>query len=279
MIPVNPIYMRDLRKLEISNTLAEEKELFKRIKAGDRRAQDKIIKANLRLVRSMALDYIYQGVDVNDLISAGNIGLIKALKSFETHRGWKFISYAVWWIRQSIFEELAAQNKIMKLTPPTTYLMNRIKKVDEHIYKTEQRRATIEDYNIVIDKRKVTKNRISKVLAIMEPSMSLDASMKNHPDLAVHEAIKSDSKTDSEYINQEKRDVLLKLINELSEDEQFVIKNYYGVGVQTDLPLTGVTAKMGKNLSRERMRQLREQGLKKLRHKKRFDIIKELTRG
>jgi RNA polymerase primary sigma factor len=222
----------------------EEVELARRIKAGDEEALNKLVKANLRFVVSVAKQYQNQGISLQDMINEGNLGLIKAAKRFDETRGFKFISYAVWWIRQAILQAIADQSRIVRLPLNQVGTINKIKKEIARLEQDMQRPPTIEELSEALD---LPEYKISEIMKMNTYTQSIDSPIA--PD--------EDTKFLDTFIYP--NDVL----SSLSEKERDIIKLFYGINSTHEYTLDEIGDKY--DLSRERVRQIKERALKRLR--------------
>ncbi len=264
-------YLTDIGKVQLIS-VEEEIELAQRIKKGDQLALEKLTEANLRFVVSVAKQYQHQGLSLPDLINEGNLGLIKAASKFDETRGFKFISYAVWWIRQSILQALAEQSRIVRLPLNQVGSVNKIYRFYAKFQQEFNREPSTKEISEALD---IPKNKISQVLKASVKHMSMDAPMGFDSD--------SNSLVDiMENTNIEATDITLmkeSLIQEieralatLPEREAIIIKHFYGIGDVNVLSLREIGDKLG--LTRERVRQLKERALRKLRKTSRSKHLK-----
>ena len=263
-------YLQEIGKEDLI-TAEEEVELARRIKAGDEIALEKLTKANLRFVVSVAKQYQNQGLSLPDLINEGNVGLIKAAKRFDETRGFKFISYAVWWIRQSILQALAEQSRIVRLPLNQVGSLNKIKKTSSRLEQKLERPPSPDE---IATELEVPDHKIDTALKIATRYVSMDAP------LAVDEETKfldvyvpKDIPETDEYLMHESlgREIQRSLAT-LSEKERDVINMYYGIGMNHSLTLEEIGSKF--NLTRERVRQIKEKAIRRLRHTSRSTLLK-----
>lgn len=246
-------------------SIEEEIELAQAIKKGGRageRAKNKLVEANLRFVVSVAKQYQHQGLTLTDLIDEGNIGLIKAAERFDETRGFKFISYAVWWIRQSILQAIAEQSRIVRLPLNQVGSLN---KVNHEINKFEQenlRRPSVEE---IADRTGVDEEKISQSMAASGHHVSIDAPFGDDDDNAMVDVMSSgdDSRTDKQVDHESMAMELKQVLGQvLKERERQIVCAYFGIG-EPEKGLEEIGDKMG--LTRERVRQIREKSISKLR--------------
>jgi RNA polymerase primary sigma factor len=263
-------YLQEIGKEDLI-TAEQEVELARRIKSGDDIALEKLTKANLRFVVSVAKQYQNQGLSLPDLINEGNVGLIKAASRFDETRGFKFISYAVWWIRQSILQALAEQSRIVRLPLNQVGSLNKIKKTSS---KLEQRFERPPSANEIADEMEVPDHKIDTAMKIATRYVSMDAPLvadedTNFLDLFVP---KDAPETDDFLMHESLGREIQRSLATLSEKERDVINMYYGIGMNHGLTLEEIGSKF--NLTRERVRQIKEKAIRRLRHTSRSRLLK-----
>jgi RNA polymerase primary sigma factor len=263
-------YLQEIGKEDLI-TAEQEVELARRIKSGDDIALEKLTKANLRFVVSVAKQYQNQGLSLPDLINEGNVGLIKAASRFDETRGFKFISYAVWWIRQSILQALAEQSRIVRLPLNQVGSLNKIKKTSS---KLEQRFERPPSANEIADEMEVPDHKIDTAMKIATRYVSMDAPLvadedTNFLDLFVP---KDAPETDEFLMHESLGREIQRSLATLSEKERDVINMYYGIGMNHGLTLEEIGSKF--NLTRERVRQIKEKAIRRLRHTSRSRLLK-----
>lgn len=263
-------YLQEIGREELI-TAEEEVQLARRIKAGDEQALEKLTKANLRFVVSVAKQYQNQGLSLPDLINEGNVGLIKAASRFDETRGFKFISYAVWWIRQSILQALAEQSRIVRLPLNQVGSLNKIRKVSTKLEQKFERRPSAGEIAKEMD---VSENKIDSAMKISTRSVSMDAPIVPDEDTKLIDMMApSDSKgTDEELMQESLRREIERSLSTLSEKERDVINLYYGIGMTHGFTLEEIGAKF--DLTRERVRQIKEKAIRRLRHTSRSRLLK-----
>lgn len=264
--PLLDKYLQEIGREE-PLTIQEEIELAQRIRKGDKAARDKLIKANLRFVVSVAKHYQNQGLSLPDLINEGNIGLIKAAEKFDETRGFKFISYAVWHIRQSILSALADQARLIRLPLNQVGSLNQIKKTIAQFEQENQRKPSTEELSETLG---ITEEKITNALNASGRSVSMSAPFSDTDSntlldvLPNEDAPLADASLHEESLTTE----IDRALNSLSEREQDVVRMSYGLGCEA-LTLEEIGREI--NLTRERVRQIREKALRKLRgHKSRL---------
>jgi RNA polymerase primary sigma factor len=254
-------YLQDISKEQMISP-EEEVELAQQIKAGSKEALDKLVIANLRFVVSVAKQYQNQGLGLQDLINEGNLGLIKAAKRFDETRGFKFISYAVWWIRQSISHAIADQSRIVRLPVNQLGAVNRIKKEISRLEQIYNRHPTIEEIAEVID---LAPDKIGEIVKIASRHISMDAPINNEDDTSFIDTFVSDEiiHTDSLLIKESLEKEIDETMEVLDDDERELVCMFFGIGKSHEYTLDEIGEKF--HLSREGARQAKEKALKKLR--------------
>lgn len=263
-------YLQDIGREELI-TAEEEVELARRIKAGDQKALEKLIRANLRFVVSVAKQYQNQGLSLPDLINEGNLGLIKAAQRFDETRGFKFISYAVWWIRQSILQALAEQSRLVRLPLNQVGSLNKIKKATSRLEQEFERTPSIDE---IAQSLEIPEHKIDKAMRITTRYISTDAPLAEDDDLKFLDVYVSDEtpKTDSNLMRESLNREIQRSLSTLTEKERDVINLYYGIGMNHGLTLEEIGAKF--NLTRERVRQIKEKAIRRLKHTSRSRLLK-----
>ncbi|NLJ81755.1 MAG: RNA polymerase sigma factor RpoD/SigA [Bacteroidales bacterium] len=254
-------YLQDISKEQMISP-DEEVELAQQIKAGSKEALDKLVKANLRFVVSVAKQYQNQGLGLQDLINEGNLGLIKAAKRFDETRGFKFISYAVWWIRQSISHAIADQSRIVRLPVNQLGAVNRIKKEVARLEQMYNRQPTIEEIAEVVD---LPINKIGEVIKISARHLSMDAPISTEDDTNFIDTFISEevTHTDSNLIKESLVNEINRSMEILDERERELIRMFFGIGKSHEYTLDEIGERF--NITREGARQIKEKALKKLR--------------
>ena len=263
-------YLQEIGREELI-TAEEEVQLARRIKAGDKQALEKLTKANLRFVVSVAKQYQNQGLSLPDLINEGNVGLIKAASRFDETRGFKFISYAVWWIRQSILQALAEQSRIVRLPLNQVGSLNKIRKVSTKLEQKFERRPSAGEIAKEMD---VSEHKIDSAMKISTRAVSMDAPIIPDEDTKLIDLMTpADSHgTDEELMQESLRREIERSLSTLSEKERDVINMYYGIGMNHGLTLEEIGTKF--DLTRERVRQIKEKAIRRLRHTSRSRLLK-----
>lgn len=263
-------YLQEIGREELI-TAEQEVELARRIKSGDEIALEKLTKANLRFVVSVAKQYQNQGLSLPDLINEGNLGLIKAARRFDETRGFKFISYAVWWIRQSILQALAEQSRIVRLPLNQVGSLNKIKKASSKLEQEFQRPPSS---NEIAHEMDVPENKINIAMKITTRYVSMDAPLLSDEESSLIDVfVPSDAaSTDEELMRESLRNEIDRSLSTLSEKERDVINLYYGIGMNHGLTLEEIGSKF--DLTRERVRQIKEKAIRRLRHTSRSKLLK-----
>lgn len=255
-------FLSDISKVQMISA-EEEVELARRIKAGDEEALNKLVTTNLRFVVSVAKQYQNQGIGLQDLINEGNLGLIKAAQRFDETRGFKFISYAVWWIRQAILQAIADQSRIVRLPLNQVGVINKIKKETARLEQTLNRLPTTEEIAEAID---MPVYKVAEIMKINNHPQSIDSPIAPNEetrfvDVFVHD---TDDKTDTNLMQESLSSEIADLLETLPENERDVLKLFYGIGTSHEYTLDEIGDEL--DLSRERVRQIKERALKRLRH-------------
>ncbi len=248
----------------------EEVELARRIKAGDKEALEKLTKTNLRFVVSVAKQYQNQGIGLQDLINEGNLGLIKAATRFDETRGFKFISFAVWWIRQAIHQAIADQSRIVRLPQNQVGTINRMKKEIAKLEQTLQRAPTIEEIANVLD---LPEYKVTELLKMNSRTQSMDSPVTEDDDVKFVDTYipDDDERTDSKLIQESINTEVEKVLSILPENERNILKLYFGIDAPYEYTLDEIGDKY--DLSRERVRQIKDRALKHLRQEARNNRI------
>lgn len=253
-------YLKDVSGLDMINPETEI-ELAKRIKAGDTKAKDQLVKANLRFVISVAKQYVGRGLDVEDLVSEGNLGLIKAAEKFDETRGIKFISFAVWWIRQSILQSIADNSRVVRLPLNQINALNKINQAQSELEMELGRAATSSELSEYLQ---ISEDKINLTIKSSQKSTSLDLPLSDDSDFSLLDTIQSDDFADNELAQSEMSTKISEAIKGLSDKERFVITYSFGIGV-SEMTLSEIGLKL--NLTSERVRQIKNAALKKLSKK------------
>ncbi len=250
----------------------EEIDLARCIRRGDEEALDKLVKANLRFVISVAKEYQGQGLPLQDLISEGNLGLIKAAQRFDETRGFKFISYAVWWIRQSILQALAEQSRVVRLPLNRVGAINKIGRALESLEKTFGREPSMDEVAL---KMEMSTFEVADVIKTSARHLSLDEPFKEEDGNSLLDVIESDrySPPDSTLMKESLQVEIEKILTTLKPREAEIIRLYFGL--EGDRPLTLEEIGEHFRLTRERVRQIKEKALRRLRHRSRLEPLRK----
>lgn len=262
-------YLQEIGKEELI-TVEEEVELAQRIKKGDQEALEKLTKANLRFVVSVAKQYQNQGLSLPDLINEGNLGLIKAAEKFDETRGFKFISYAVWWIRQSILQALAEQSRIVRLPLNQVGSLNKINKAFARFEQEHERAPSPEE---LANELELPKEKVTDTLRVAGRHVSVDAPFADGEDNSLLDVlVNPDSpNADRGLINESLSTEVDRALETLTERERDIIKYFFGIGC-SEMTLEEIGEKF--DLTRERVRQIKEKAIRRLRHSSRSKLLK-----
>jgi RNA polymerase primary sigma factor len=263
-------YLQEIGKVDLI-TADEEVELAQRIKAGDQIALEKLTKANLRFVVSVAKQYQNQGLTLPDLINEGNLGLIKAAQRFDETRGFKFISYAVWWIRQSILQALAEQSRIVRLPLNKIGSINKINKTFAFLEQAHERMPSPEEIAKELD---MTVDDVKQSLKNSGRHVSMDAPLIDGEDSNLYDVLRSGESPnpDRELLHESLRTEIERALETLTPREADVIRLYFGLANQHSMTLEEIGETF--DLTRERVRQIKEKAIRRLKHTSRSKILK-----
>jgi RNA polymerase primary sigma factor len=264
-------YLQEIGREELI-TAEEEVQLAKKIRDGDQRSLEKLTRANLRFVVSVAKQYQNQGLSLPDLINEGNLGLIKAARRFDETRGFKFISYAVWWIRQSILQALAEQSRIVRLPLNQVGSLNKINKAYSKLEQEFEREPTPEELANLLD---LPQDKITDTMKVSGRHVSMDAPLASGEESTLMDVIaNSDSpRADAALINESLSREIDRALSTLTERERDVVKLFFGIGINHGLTLEEIGAKF--DLTRERVRQIKEKAVRRLRHSSRSKLLQQ----
>ena len=262
-------YLQEIGKVDLI-TADEEVELAQRIKAGDQTALEKLTKANLRFVVSVAKQYQNQGLTLPDLINEGNLGLIKAAKRFDETRGFKFISYAVWWIRQSILQALAEQFRIVRLPLNKIGSINKINKMFAFLEQENERPPSAEE---IAKKLDMTVNDVKESMKNSGRHVSMDAPLIEGEDSNLYDVLNSGESPnpDKKLLHESLRIEINRALETLTPREADVVKLYFGLGEHQPMTLEEIGETF--DLTRERVRQIKEKAIRRLKHTSRSKIL------
>ena len=260
-------YLQEIGREELIG-VDEEVELAQRIRKGDQAALEKLTKANLRFVVSVAKQY--QKLSLPDLINEGNLGLIKAAEKFDETRGFKFISYAVWWIRQSILQALAEQSRIVRLPLNQVGSLNKINKALSKFEQDNERMPSPDELAEILD---IPRDKIADTLRVSGRHVSVDAPFVDGEDNSLLDVlVNNDSpNADKGLVNESLNKEIERALSTLTERERDIVKDFFGIGTQ-EMTLEEIGEKFG--LTRERVRQIKEKAIRRLRHSNRSKLLK-----
>lgn len=262
-------YLQEIGKEDLVS-VEEEVELAQRIRKGDPIALERLTRANLRFVVSVAKQYQNQGLTLPDLINEGNLGLIKAAEKFDETRGFKFISYAVWWIRQSILQALAEQSRIVRLPLNQVGSLNKINKAYNKFEQEYERTPTPEE---LADFLELPKEKITETMKVSGRHLSVDAPFSEDEDNTLLDVLSNNDSpnADKGLINESLSTEVNRALSTLTEREQSILRFFFGIGVP-EMTLEEIGNKFG--LTRERVRQIKEKAIRRLRHTTRCKLLK-----
>ena len=263
-------YLQEIGKVDLI-TAEEEVELAQKIRAGDENALDKLTKANLRFVVSVAKQYQNQGLTLPDLINEGNLGLIKAARRFDETRGFKFISYAVWWIRQSILQALAEQSRIVRLPLNKIGSINKINKMDAFLEQANERVPSAEEIAKELD---MTVSDVKESMKNSGRHVSMDAPLVEGEDSNLYDVLRSGESPnpDRNLLHESLRTEIERALETLTPREADVVRLYFGLGEKHAMTLEEIGETF--DLTRERVRQIKEKAIRRLKHTSRSRILK-----
>lgn len=252
-------------------TVDEEVELAQRIRKGDREALEKLTKANLRFVVSVAKQYQNQGLSLPDLINEGNLGLIKAAEKFDETRGFKFISYAVWWIRQSILQAIAEQSRIVRVPLNQVGSVNKINRVMNKFEQENERRPSVDE---IAEKTDIPFEKIEDAISVNNRHVSVDAPFVDGEDNSLLDVMVNDDApmADRMLVIESLREEINRALTSLNERERNIIEAFFGINQTTEMTLEEIGEKFG--LTRERVRQIKEKAIRKLRQNTKSKMLK-----
>ena len=263
-------YLQEIGREDLINA-EEEVKLARRIKQGDQAALEKLTRANLRFVVSVAKQYQNQGLSLPDLINEGNLGLIKAAKRFDETRGFKFISYAVWWIRQSIMQALAEQSRIVRLPINQLGSVNKIKKTFSALEQKFEREPSNRELSEELD---LSEDNIANTIKISGKHVSMDAPFVSGEEHSLLDVLENPDSplADRTLMNESLGQEINRSLSTLTQRESDVVKLFYGIGCSHAFTLEEIGAKF--DLTKERVRQIKEKAIRRLRHNSRSKLLK-----
>lgn len=262
-------YLQEIGHEELLTT-DEEVELAQRIRKGDKRALERLTKANLRFVVSVAKQYQNQGLSLPDLINEGNVGLIKAAEKFDETRGFKFISYAVWWIRQSILQAIAEQSRLVRLPLNQVGSVNKITRELNKFEQEHERKPSVDEIAERVD---LPEDKIADAMKANSRHVSMDAPIADGEDSSMIDFLSGDSSnTDKELAIESLKAEVSRILKLLTDKEQKVLRAFFGIDGSPEMTLDEIGEKY--NLTRERVRQIKEKALRRLRHNTKNKLLK-----
>lgn len=263
-------YLQEIGKVDLI-TAEEEVELAQKIREGDRESLEKLTKANLRFVVSVAKQYQNQGLSLPDLINEGNLGLIKAAQRFDETRGFKFISYAVWWIRQSILQALAEQSRIVRLPLNKIGSINKINKTYARLEQEFEREPNASEIAEALD---ITEQEVKESIKNAGRHVSMDAPLIQDEENTMYDVMKSDevATPETQLLYESLKKEIERAISTLTQREADVIRLYFGLSGNHPMTLEEIGEKF--DLTRERVRQIKEKAIRRLKHTSRSKILK-----
>lgn len=262
-------YLQEIGHEELLTT-DQEVELAQRIRKGDKRALEKLTKANLRFVVSVAKQYQNQGLSLPDLINEGNVGLIKAAEKFDETRGFKFISYAVWWIRQSILQAIAEQSRLVRLPLNQVGSVNKIARELSRFEQEHERKPSVDEIAERVD---LPEDKIADAMKANSRHVSMDAPIADGEDSSLIDFLSGDSSnTDRELAIESLKAEVSHILKLLTDKEQKVLRAFFGIDGSPEMTLDEIGEKY--NLTRERVRQIKEKALRRLRHNTKNKLLK-----
>ena len=262
-------YMQEIGHEELLS-VDEEVELAQKIRKGDRRALERLTRANLRFVVSVAKQYQNQGLSLPDLINEGNVGLIKAAEKFDETRGFKFISYAVWWIRQSILQAIAEQSRIVRLPLNQVGSVNKINRELNKFEQEHERRPSVDE---IADRIDLPEEKIEEAMKANNRHVSMDAPFVEGEDISLLDVLADSNMpmADKALVQESLRKEIDRAIDLLNDREQKVVRAFFGIG-SPEMTLEEIGDKY--NLTRERVRQIKEKAIRRLRHNTKNKLLK-----
>lgn len=262
-------YLQEIGHEELLTT-DQEVELAQRIRKGDKRALERLTKANLRFVVSVAKQYQNQGLSLPDLINEGNVGLIKAAEKFDETRGFKFISYAVWWIRQSILQAIAEQSRLVRLPLNQVGSVNKITRELNKFEQEHERKPSVDEIAERVD---LPEDKIAEAMKANSRHVSMDAPIADGEDSSMIDFLSGDSSnTDRELAIESLKAEVSRILKLLTDKEQKVLRAFFGIDGSPEMTLDEIGEKY--NLTRERVRQIKEKALRRLRHNTKNKLLK-----
>ena len=261
-------YLQEISKISMIN-VAEETNLAQRIRMGDQRALDKMVQANLRFVVSVAKQYQHQGLSLSDLINEGNLGLIKAAQRFDETKGFKFISYAVWWIRQSILQALAEQGRLVRLPQNKIGTYNKANKAYMAFEQEHEREPSTEELSEILE---MSQTEVNNIFQSNTRHTSLDAPINQAEDVAMGDLLQGSDETDEGIMQDSLRDEIRRILKSLSPREAEIVNAYFGLEREDGISIEKIGKKY--DLTKERIRQIKERAIKRLQKARYSNALK-----
>lgn len=261
-------YLQEISKISMIN-VAEETNLAQRIKMGDQLALHKMVQANLRFVVSVAKQYQHQGLSLSDLINEGNLGLIKAAQRFDETKGFKFISYAVWWIRQSILQALAEQGRLVRLPQNKIGTYNKANKAYMAFEQEHEREPSTEELSEILD---MSQTEVTNIFQSNSRHTSLDAPVNQAEDVAMGDLLQGSDETDEGIMQDSLRDEIRRILKSLSPREAEIVNAYFGLEREDGVSIEQIGKKY--DLTKERIRQIKERAIKRLQKARYSNALK-----
>lgn len=263
-------YLSDISREELVSA-EEEVVLAQRIKAGDKEALERLVRANLRFVVSVAKQYQNQGISLPDLINEGNVGLIKAAQRFDETKGFKFISYAVWWIRQSILQAVAEQSRMVRLPMNQVGSLSKIKKTSSRLEQLYHRQPTVKE---IADELDLPEHKVLAAFRMNTKEVSMDAPMGDDDDMSLIDTImpEDNSSADDEIVRKLNNAEIHRSMTILTDKEREIINLYFGLDVNHSYTLEEIAYRL--DLTRERVRQIKDKALKKLKQNPNKNLLR-----
>lgn len=254
-------YLREIAKVPLLNH-EEEVSLAKEIKSGSKEALEKLVKGNLRFVVSVAKQYQFKGLELGDLINEGNMGLIRAAQEFDETRGFKFISFAVWWIRQGILFALSEQSRVVRLPQNIVSKSNKVISACVHLEQLNEYPPTNEE---IAESLSISTDEVAKLFKEMPRHLSLDKPIRQDDESTFGELLAGTEETDETLLQESRAKDIERILRELKPRHADIVKSLYGIGIENPLSMDEVSRKY--DLTKNRIRQIKEIALKKLRKK------------
>jgi RNA polymerase primary sigma factor len=261
-------YLQEISKIGMIN-VAEETDLAQRIKMGDQQALDKMVQSNLRFVVSVAKQYQHQGLSLSDLINEGNLGLIKAAQRFDETKGFKFISYAVWWIRQSILQALAEQGRLVRLPQNKIGTYNKANKAFMAFEQAHERQPSTEELSEILE---ISQTEVTNIFQSNTRHTSLDAPVNQTEDVAMGDLLQGSDETDEGIMKDSLRDEIRRILKTLSPREAEIVNAYFGLEREDGVSIEEISKKY--DLTKERIRQIKERAIKRLQKARYSNALK-----